>query len=140
MLQMSQTDFYLLPDDPDVVISGCALTPDVVLPEQSKPVSVAVFNQVLGSPFSLEQNYPNPFVDETTVPFVLTTTADVRLNLFDRQGRKLASVIRKARRPGPQSITLNLHGLGLPPGDYTYQVQVMTKHGVFQQAKLMTAA
>ena len=64
--------------------------------------------------------------------------ADVRLDIADMAGRKVAGVVRKNCNPGAQSIKLNLSGLGLPPGDYIYELQVTTRHGVFCQSKLMT--
>jgi len=112
----------------DILNSGCAVTPDAALHERET-----------GGPFILGQNYPNPFVRETTVPFTLHTNADVRLNLFDAMGRKMAGVVRKGRSAGVQSIKLNLDGMGLAAGDYTYQLEVTTRHGVYRQRKLMTA-
>jgi hypothetical protein len=99
----------------------------------------AAAEQQAGGPFSLGQNYPNPFEGETTVPFTLNTAADVRLDLLDLSGRKVAGVVRKGRSAGAQSIKLNLSGLGLEPGDYFYQVQISCKHGVFYQRLLLTA-
>jgi hypothetical protein len=107
--------------------SGCAVTPDV-LPQPAKMTGL----------LELGQNYPNPHIGETTVPFTITTPADVRLDILDLQGRKLAGVVRKGRSPGIQSIKLNLTGLGIPPGDYLYRLEATTKHGVFCQSKLMT--
>ncbi|GAB3851792.1 hypothetical protein GCM10028822_18820 [Hymenobacter terrigena] len=88
--------------------------------------------------FVLGQNYPNPHNGETTVPFTLPTVADVHLDLFDQLGRKMAGVVRKGRSAGPQSIKLNLTGLGLPPGDYIYRLHVSNRFGIYQQSKLMT--
>ena len=110
----------------DTPVSGCGISPDVY------PVNTA-------GPFTLGQNYPNPVLGETTVPFTLTYPADVFLAIFDPQGRKVAGVVRKGRGPGAQSIKLNLQGLGLPTGDYVYQMQITSRHGTFRQSRLMTA-
>ncbi|MBC8085152.1 MAG: T9SS type A sorting domain-containing protein [Hymenobacter sp.] len=117
---------------PELATSGDAIFPDIF------PYPPAVEAQA-SSPFRLDQNYPNPFEGETTVPFVLNTAADVRLDLLDLSGRKVAGVVRKDRAAGAQSIKLNLRGLGLPAGDYLYQLQVTCQHGVFQQRLRMTA-
>jgi hypothetical protein len=113
-------------------ISGCALTPEVFLPTTDTSSSRAT-----GGQFILGQNYPNPHQGETTVPFTLANPSDVRLDIFDLQGRKVAGVVRKGRSPGTQSIKLNLTGLGLPPGDYVYELQVTTRHGTYRQAMMM---
>ena len=113
--------------------SGCAIIPDV-LPHANDILPQAKMTGLL----ELGQNYPNPHNGETTVPFTITTPADVRLDILDLQGRKLAGVVRKGRSPGTQSIKLNLSGLGIPSGDYLYRLEATTKHGVFCQSKLMT--
>ena len=105
---------------------GCAITPDV-LPLQSRVASL----------LELGQNYPNPHAGETTVPYTLAVAADVRLIILDMLGRKVAGVLRKGRSAGPQSIALNLAGLGLPPGEYLYLVEATTRTGVFRQSKPM---
>jgi hypothetical protein len=98
----------------------------------------AIFRET-GGQFTLSQNHPNPFAGETTVPFTLANTADIRLSVFDMLGRKVASVVRKKLAPGEHTIPLNLYGLGLPVGDYSYQLQVTTPYGVFRQSKMMTS-
>jgi hypothetical protein len=122
----------------DLAGSGCAVSPEVT-PHASNGPGPHVHDRETGGQFTLGQNYPNPFVSETTVPFTLNTNADVRLDLFDMMGRKMAGVVRKGRSAGPQSIKLNLDGMGLAAGDYSYQLEVTTRHGVYRQRKLMTA-
>ena len=125
---------------PDVAtgpISGCAISPDMI-PWPHRFGDATGPPRAMDSPFVLGQNYPNPHRGETTVPFTLPINADVRLDLFDPLGRKMASVVRKGRSAGAQTIKLNLDGLGLPAGDYIYQLQVSTRFGIHQQAKLMT--
>lgn len=87
----------------------------------------------------LGQNYPNPYANETTVPFTLTYPADVRLILLDPLGRRVVAIIRKGLGPGEHCIALNLRGLGLAAGNYVYQLQVAGSHGLCRQSKTMTA-
>lgn len=120
-----------------VVPSSGAASPDLLDPSDCLALD-HTDRETIGQ-FVLRENYPNPFVAETTVPFTLATASDVRLDIFDLLGRKLAGVVRKNRSAGLQSIKLNLDGLGLPTGDYEYRLQVTNSHGVFSQRKLMTA-
>lgn len=90
--------------------------------------------------FSLGQNFPDPFQGVTTIPFVLGVAASVRLHLFDPLGRKVAAVGHRNLAAGPQQIELNLHGLGLLTGAYTYELQVTNRYGTFRQQRGMTAA
>lgn len=110
-----------------IPVSGCAFSPDVTA-VPARPTSL----------LELGQNYPNPHAGETSVPFTLGTAADVRLTILDGLGRNVAGVVRKARDPGPQSIKLNLTGLGLPAGEYVYQLEAISKSGVYRQSKRMS--
>ena len=87
--------------------------------------------------FTLEQNFPNPFTDETAIPFVLKTAADVRLNVFDPLNRKVAAIGYRTLGPGNHEIPLNLRGLGLRVGEYAYELQVVTRYGTFRQRHVM---
>jgi hypothetical protein len=46
--------------------------------------------EVLPSTFALGQNYPNPFNPKTTIPFAVPAIADVRLEVFDVIGQRVA--------------------------------------------------
>lgn len=89
--------------------------------------------------FSLGQNFPNPYVDGTTIPFTLKNSSDVKLELFDLGGKKV-SVIQRERMPaGEHRIRLDLAELGLQNGNYVYQLSVTNANGTFRQCKMMTA-
>ena len=91
-----------------------------------------------GGQFILGQNYPNPCAGATAIPFALSNGGDVRLDLFDLVGRKMTGIIRKEMGAGEHTVKLNLSGLGLPAGDYIYQLQVTNGRGVYRQGKQMT--
>lgn len=118
--------------------SGCFVPPPDMLVAANIPG--AGFARETGGQFTLGQNHPNPYTDETTVPFTLTNPADVRLDLFDPLGRKVAGILRRGLDPGSHCIHLNLCGLGLPAGDYSYQLQVTSRYGTYRQRRVMTAA
>jgi protocatechuate 3,4-dioxygenase beta subunit len=89
--------------------------------------------------FSLGQNYPNPYSDETSIPFVLKQPADVAIELWDLSGRKVATVSEKGLSTGDHEITLNMKSLGLSTANYLYQIEVKNSDGIFRQCKMMTA-
>jgi hypothetical protein len=89
--------------------------------------------------FILGQNFPNPYVGETTVPFTLKTASDVKLELFDVSGKKVAVIQRENMPAGEQRLRLDLAELGLENGNYVYQLSVMNSNGTFRQCKMMTA-
>lgn len=90
------------------------------------------------SPLVLGQNIPNPHTGETCIPFTLAHPADVRLELYDQLGRKMATVVRKGLGVGEHTIQLNLSGLSLPFGDYRYHLQATTLLGTHVHHSVMT--
>ena len=140
VLELLDTNRFLLVDrDPYTDFKNNAgisrhLTPDVPAPTP-QPNDGAL---PTGGHFLLEQNVPNPFGNETVVPFTLSLPSDVRLSLFDPQGRKVTGVWRRCLASGLHHIHLNLEGLGLPPGDYSYELQVTNRAGLHRQRRTLT--
>jgi protocatechuate 3,4-dioxygenase beta subunit len=92
-----------------------------------------------GGQFKLRQNFPNPYLEETTVPFTLTNPADVQLDIFDLAGQKRAELQRPNLGAGTHEIVVNTKNLGIATGNYVYQLQVENSNGLFRQCKMMTA-
>jgi protocatechuate 3,4-dioxygenase beta subunit len=91
-----------------------------------------------GGQFRLGQNYPNPFQMHTVVPFELIHAADVRLELWDLAGKKLATIQRPRLAAGQHQIEVNLGKLGLSAGTYAYQLVATNSYGTYSQSKVMT--
>lgn len=89
--------------------------------------------------FTLDQNFPNPYEQVTTVPIALRNKSDVLLELFDMSGKKVAVIQRDNMPAGEQRIRLDLADLGLQNGNYVYQLSVTNSNGTFRQCKMMTA-
>lgn len=107
----SLTDVYLT-NDPDA-------EPEVSEPE--KPSRTELLN-----------NYPNPFNPTTVIPFTLSEAGDVRVDVYDAIGRRVASVFREAQQPGEYSVDFD--GASLSSGVYIYRLQVNN----VQQTRMMT--
>lgn len=91
--------------------------------------------------FELGQNYPNPYRDLTTVPLTLHQTSDIRLELWDINGRLLTTVIEQAKMaPGNYQFDISPAALGLPAGNYMYQLEAKNDSGIFRMPKMMTVA
>lgn len=90
--------------------------------------------------FVLSQNYPNPFKSETTIPVLLKLPGDLKIELYDLQGRVVHSVEYPALEIGEHKIPINLSMLGLPLGNYVYTVEVKNKNGTFTDVKMMTSS
>lgn len=60
-----------------------------------------------GGQFKLGQNFPNPYVDGTSVPFTLKNPSDVTIELFDAMGKKVAIIPAKALGSGEHAIKVD---------------------------------
>jgi len=88
-----------------------------------------VKDNFIGNRFSLDDCYPNPADDVTTIPFKINNTNLVDINLKDSQGRTVKSILHEERNEGNHSIRVNVSDL--PEGIYFYQL----KSGFFQETK-----
>ena len=89
--------------------------------------------------FVLGQNFPNPYSEQTTIPFSLTKTSYVTLELFDLQGRKVANIQKEGLTSGNHIISINPSNMGIVAGSYIYQFTVNNADGIFRECKMMTA-
>ncbi|MBS1764221.1 MAG: intradiol ring-cleavage dioxygenase [Bacteroidetes bacterium] len=92
-----------------------------------------------GGQFKLGQNFPNPFINETSIPFTLKEASNIKIELWDITGRKVATISRNNLSAGEHSIAIDLKSLGIKQANYAYQLEVTNSVGTFMQCKLMTA-
>jgi len=81
--------------------------------------------------FALEQNYPNPFNPTTTIRYQLPVTSDVKLEVYDVLGKKVATLVSGRQEAGIYTYTLNASTLS--SGVYFYRLQA----GRFVETKKM---
>ena len=70
--------------------------------------------------FSLEQNYPNPFNPETKIKYIVATTCNVEIAVYDRMGRKVQTLLNETLQPGSYESLFD--GSGLTNGVYFYTI------------------
>lgn len=71
--------------------------------------------------FSILQNYPNPFNAQTTIEYTLSRASDVRLEIFDISGRKIAQIMDGYQVAGNNRVLFNASGL--TSGIYFYNIR-----------------
>ncbi|MGV9012793.1 MAG: hypothetical protein ACOH13_09390 [Flavobacteriales bacterium] len=99
---------------------------------------LAALEPETGGQFTLGQNFPNPFTQETSIPFSLAQGGDITVELFDSMGRRVAEIVRDGLPAGGNAVSIDLKKLGLLRANYVYQLTVRNANGVFRQCKLMT--
>ncbi len=87
--------------------------------------------------YSLSQNFPNPFNPSTTIKFSLKENSNVKLNVYDLQGREVANVFNDKRDGGNYEITFDANNFNLSSGTYFYNIQVQGSTSDFTETKKM---
>jgi len=69
---------------------------------------------------TLQQNYPNPFNPNTVIEFGLPSMSEVRLEVFDIMGKKVATLYHGKLRAGKYSVGFN--AANFASGVYIYRM------------------
>ena len=115
------------------VLSRFRTTPQM-FPFRLSDIGVATSNELnsdLPTEFTLEQNYPNPFNPATTIKFALPEAADVKLEVFNVVGQKVATLVNAPKNAGYHVAQFDASGLS--SGLYLYKISA----GNFVQVKSM---
>lgn len=104
----------------------------------SGTVGVGHLEKETAKQFELGQNFPNPYMGVTNIPFTLKRAGEVMLDIWDLSGRKMISLPQHFLTEGQHTIQLNMQSLGLATGDYVYQLEVKNSEGIFRDVKMMT--
>ncbi|MEN3039084.1 MAG: T9SS type A sorting domain-containing protein, partial [Candidatus Kryptonium sp.] len=70
--------------------------------------------------FALYQNYPNPFNPTTTIEFDLPKETNVKLEIFNLRGEKVAELINRKLESGRYSVVVEFKDM--PSGIYFYKL------------------
>ncbi|MFC1607150.1 T9SS type A sorting domain-containing protein, partial [Candidatus Latescibacterota bacterium] len=88
-----------------ITFSNC--TEDCVYDHGDEPTFVEDSTPV---EYTLSQNYPNPFNPTTTINYSLDQASKVNLVIYDRLGRKVATLEDEIKTPGNYDVTWNAEG------------------------------
>ncbi len=102
-------------------------------------VGVGHIEKQTSKQFTMGQNFPNPYIGETTIPFVLQNASDVKLDIFDINGRKVHTLTQKGMISGSHQIKLDMNALQLSSANYAYQLTIENENGKYSDTKLMSA-
>ena len=85
---------------------------------QTARADQAASKAALGLPtaFALAGNYPNPFREATTIQYALPEAADVKIEVFDALGRRVAVLADERQSAGHREVRFD--AAGMAPGVY----------------------
>jgi hypothetical protein len=95
-------------------------------------VSVNPISLQVPEGYNLKQNYPNPFNPLTTIEFSVQQAGQVRLDIINIMGQRVATVVNKQMSAGSYNVTF--YAKNLPSGIYFYRLTT----GDFSDIKKMT--
>jgi hypothetical protein len=83
--------------------------------------------------YALMQNYPNPFNPSTVISYKLSVFSDVKLEVFDVLGRKVATLVSSRQAAGNYNYPFSSISYSLSSGVYFYRLQA----GAFVESRKM---
>jgi hypothetical protein len=90
--------------------------------------------------FTLGQNFPNPYTNETTIPFRIEKSSNVKIEIWNLEGKKMIEIMDSILPAGEHKVNLDLNKFQIPSGSYIYQIEVKNEDGQFRNTKMMTSA
>ena len=76
---------------------------------------------IVPTEFQLSQNYPNPFKEETTIKYCVPGKMEIRLEVFNSDGRKVKVLINDVKEAGTYKVDFNSNEL--VSGAYLYKLE-----------------
>lgn len=104
---------------------------DIVLKQASLILGIEDEN-IATADYQLNQNYPNPFNPVTKISYVLPKESDVKLKIFDLQGKEVTTLVNEKQKSGNYEVDFN--AANLPSGVYIYKLTA----GNFQSMRKLT--
>jgi hypothetical protein len=116
-----------------VIVHSSGSSPDtLMLHGTATGAGVSGTPSAVPTAFRLEQNFPNPFNPTTQIAFDVPRASEVRLTVYDVQGRLVRDLAAGVLAAGHH--TLAFDGAALPSGVYLYR---LTAPGFSATAKMM---
>jgi hypothetical protein len=94
---------------------------EMATPGQSNVMPVLLPEEYLPEMITLYQNYPNPFSLKTVISYHIPANVEVKLDVYDLTGRKIATLADEQQQAGRHEIEWNAEGIR--PGIYLCELK-----------------
>jgi len=102
--------------EPHYTIQG-----QLILYKPNPNAHVTVLNTEIPGSYELSQNYPNPFNPSTKIKFDIQKTSDIKLSVYDLQGKLVKTLVEGNLKAGSYETKWNASGF--PSGIYFYRLE-----------------
>ena len=99
--------------------------------DEAGQFALATLGTSLPQGFALGQNYPNPFNPATIIPYQLAATSQVRLDVFNTLGQRMATLVNGNQEAGSYRVQwdgTDAAGRAAAAGLYFYRLTVEGAH------------
>ena len=119
------------------LLRNVAANQTLTIREGSSPLTVSTSQASPIRSFHLAQNYPNPFNPTTTIRYELPVQSEVKLEVFDVLGRRVATLVNARLSAGQYDATFDASSLS--SGVYFYRLQASgaANHHFIQTKKMI---
>ena len=108
-----------------IIVRGESITNKVPVHERTFTLNVAIGINIISTQvpaqYGLSQNYPNPFNPLTNINFSLPEAGDVKLKVYNIEGKLVEELVNNSFEAGTYSVSFN--GTELPSGIYFYRIE-----------------
>jgi len=78
-------------------------------------------DDIVPTEFQLSQNYPNPFMEKTTIKFCVPDKMKIRLGVFDSSRNKVKTLVDEIKEAGTYKVEFN--AVELVGSEYIYKLE-----------------
>lgn len=104
----------------ELVAACCAVNADQRSGDTS-PANDIQLAAPAGKQSALDQNFPNPFTDATSIRFSLATDCQTRVCIYNSAGQQIDCLVNESRSAGEHQVDWDTTGLA--PGIYFYSLE-----------------
>ncbi|RLD43249.1 MAG: hypothetical protein DRI89_05090, partial [Bacteroidetes bacterium] len=102
-----------------------------------KAVGITTDNFLIVGDELITTNYPNPFIDKTTIQYILPEGGKVKLEVYDVTGKLVATLVDKEQEAGIQIVEFIRTGATLD-GIYFYRVVLKNENRIYSARKSLS--
>jgi hypothetical protein len=106
---------------------GSGTSGDIAVVKYSQLVGIENIESELPNDFSLSQNYPNPFNPATNIKFSIPVSSNVKITVFDVQGKLVDELVNKEMNPGVYVVDWDASALSSGTYFYTIRTESFTE-------------